>query len=293
VVNVDPHSKPASRAQTPGHRLGETPNPRDAGFSLIEMIVVIALFAGVMSVATIGFRAVTATHLRESAGKVAGALRFAWDQSAMTGRVVRVAFNLDKGTYWLEIEPEQPATASVPKFMLAREKENKQATANDGGVISHAGQSRKPDSIMGESSIMNEPKQYDVTKFKEGSQAATMAAIKMLFGGTPAPQPQTFTRLKQTKHGELKLANKIAFDWIYAPHQRDRYNQGMAFVYFFPQGFAEKAVLQLADSSGRKTWLWVHPLTGRVRVESGEAVLDLGDFEKRDDETNKTEAAPQ
>ncbi len=52
---------------------------------------------------------------------------------------------------------------------------------------------------------------------------------------------------------------------VWTRHQRDIVKQGTAYMYFFPQGFTERA--QLGISQGRNTWtLTVQPLTGKVAV---------------------------
>lgn len=49
-----------------------------------------------------------------------------------------------------------------------------------------------------------------------------------------------------------------------------------AYMHFMPEGFAEKTVIVLKDQSGRLLTLVVDPLTGRVKVESGELNIDYG-----------------
>jgi general secretion pathway protein H len=266
----------------------------DSGFSLIEVLMVIAIFAMVAGAVTVSIQEVFANGVRQAAGKMAGALRFAWDRAAMTGRVVRLAIDLDHSVYWLEIEPEQPLSVQQ-KFLLAKNKEAHQKVEHDGGTstISHAGEGRKPESLLGTGSLLTGATSLDASKLKPGAQQTAAALKTFLGGGSQAPAPPNFTRLQQTKNGVIKLPTRVTFDLVYTPHQQRPYASGKAFIYFFPNGQSERAVVQLTDRGGRRFWLWVHPLTGRVQIEPGVAKLDFADFEKRDDEGNANETAPQ
>lgn len=57
------------------------------------------------------------------------------------------------------------------------------------------------------------------------------------------------------------------------------FNGGTAYLHLLPDGFAEKAVIMLEDSTGRKLSLVVEPLMGNVRTISGEVELDLTDIQ--------------
>jgi len=52
---------------------------------------------------------------------------------------------------------------------------------------------------------------------------------------------------------------------------------GEAHLHLMPEGFAEKAVIVLKDASGREVSLVVDPLTGKVRIEKGEAAVDFSE----------------
>jgi general secretion pathway protein H len=56
---------------------------------------------------------------------------------------------------------------------------------------------------------------------------------------------------------------------VWTPHQHQPARSGLAYVYFFPQGSAERA--QVTARQGNSVWtLMVSPLTGRTTVVDGE-----------------------
>jgi general secretion pathway protein H len=69
----------------------------------------------------------------------------------------------------------------------------------------------------------------------------------------------------------------------------DPVTSGRAYIYFFPLGQTEPAIVTLADSSGETIYsLVVHPLTGRVKVYDQE-VKPLGAGQRTDDEGNQVQ----
>jgi len=65
--------------------------------------------------------------------------------------------------------------------------------------------------------------------------------------------------------GNIELSRGVSFDGVMTTHQREVREEGKAFLYFFPNGFVEKAMVYLTDGSRHYT-LVTQPLTGRVRV---------------------------
>ena len=55
----------------------------------------------------------------------------------------------------------------------------------------------------------------------------------------------------------------------YTPRQREPYTKGRAYLYFFPDGHTERAIVRLNDGDDFYS-LVVHPLTGRVEVHVGQ-----------------------
>ncbi len=72
---------------------------------------------------------------------------------------------------------------------------------------------------------------------------------------------------RQVRRRELPSGASFAEAW--AEHQREAQTKGIAYVYFYPQGQAERAQVVVADGGGNAYTVLLQPLTGRARVVSG------------------------
>jgi general secretion pathway protein H len=83
--------------------------------------------------------------------------------------------------------------------------------------------------------------------------------------------------LARTKFGKLEdrlvkkreLPGSTRFGPVEVEGRRDAVAEGVAYVYFFPGGQAQRAVVPIVDGSNRYTVV-LEPFTGRARVVSGE-----------------------
>ena len=69
---------------------------------------------------------------------------------------------------------------------------------------------------------------------------------------------------------------------VYTPRQREPYKKGKAYLYFFPDGHTERAIVRLSQDDDFYTLL-VSPLTGRVDVKAGKIEPDR-DFDTKGQE---------
>ncbi len=88
------------------------------GFTLIEVMVSLAVVALLMSAATAGFGAVRRGRVRAGATSIASAFRYAYVHALSTGRTTRVVILLGEGRYWIEdtedahtLDPNDPYRA--------------------------------------------------------------------------------------------------------------------------------------------------------------------------------------
>lgn len=78
------------------------PRARRAGFTLIEMLAVVLIFALLAGLALPRLGVRTGRALDEEATRLAATLEFARQRAVMTGVPHRLVLDLDAGRYWLE-----------------------------------------------------------------------------------------------------------------------------------------------------------------------------------------------
>ncbi|MBN2494035.1 MAG: prepilin-type N-terminal cleavage/methylation domain-containing protein [Deltaproteobacteria bacterium] len=81
----------------------------------------------------------------------------------------------------------------------------------------------------------------------------------------PKSRP-SFSRVSTPLSKVAELPEGIGFQTVWVAHQADSVRAGQAYLYCFPTGMTERAVIHLADEDENVYTLWVFPLTGRVRI---------------------------
>lgn len=212
---------------------------RQRGFTLIELSIALAIAAVLFSAVAVGIGALTGAKARESAGELAGVIRSLYDTAGLSGKTCRLAFTLpgpkdDEGKVKYRAECAAGAVTAATDREEALEEENRNAEegerAND----------RRGFSDTYQELIAREQERV--------SKAATFSEFT-----TPEIEPR-----------ELPSDVRVS---IWTRHQRDYVESGTAFLYFFPQGFTEKA--QVLLQQGDNAWtLVIEPLTGKVKIVS-------------------------
>jgi len=75
------------------------------GFTLIELIVVLAIVAGAAALAIPAMASVTGANARKAAGQLAGSMRTLFDLAAVRHATCWMAIDLDHRTYWADCGP--------------------------------------------------------------------------------------------------------------------------------------------------------------------------------------------
>jgi general secretion pathway protein H len=214
---------------------------RARGFTLIELLVGMAIMALIMGGAIYGVRALARTDLRGSSSKLAGAIRYCFDRSVTTGSYYRLVLDLDQNRYWAE--------RSDNRVYIRRDKE--QSPGKGQAFDSEALEKKKDE---------QEAKEKQELASRSGNLGAALEP-------PPKPRRAKFQTFKDTALPTVSLKKTKLFD-IYTPRQREPYTSGKAYLYFFPDGHTERAVLRLTDGDDFYS-LIIHPLTGRVEVKPG------------------------
>lgn len=94
----------SGRAGATAARRGAGPEPARAraGFTLVELLIVIALAALLATAAAPAVASITGANARKAAGEMAGAMRWLFDTAALRHTTCRLALDLDHGAFWAE-----------------------------------------------------------------------------------------------------------------------------------------------------------------------------------------------
>jgi len=215
-----------------------------AGLTLIEVSIAL-LIVGLLFVAVVpSIEGVTGVRAREASSKLTGVIRYMYNESALSGKPCRMVFDLDARAYWAE--------CAQGHFVLNAEREK----ARDGAKDEDTTEKEKLDREL----ELNNSSGFNLTDANE------MKAEKERI-------------LKQAEFSEFtddtvekQMLPKGVDLGVWVDHQRERYTKGQAFLYFFPQGYTERAQIYLSSGSTVYT-LKVSPLTGKVKAVAEE--LDL------------------
>jgi len=264
---------------------------RRGGFTIMELMVVLAIIGLMMTGAVIGLRNILRSDLRSAASRTAAAMRYVFDRATMTGTYMRLTFDLDKGLVWPEYTEDKftirlgqdQYTHDMSKEEEATMKEEVEATIKRQERIKKW-RKRRPgvpmfDLLAGgkESGKTDEEEAEDETGAGEGEEEdgteekPGIDAEELVWEWhedmRPVERPRTsFKPLKSRVGKRIKLAPGIRIVDVMSPRLPGPITDGRAHVYFFPQGHAEPAVVHFEDSKGDAYSVVLHPLTGRARV---------------------------
>ena len=232
-------------------------------------MIVLAIAGLVVGLGIKGLRSIARSDLRAASTHLSGAMRFLFDRASTTGKTHRLVLDLEGGRYWAEVTDDKfyvPHEAETPEATRLREeneaKEEEERRAAEEKAASAA------DSVFGSSSSSStssglpvdssyDPTKLDVGKFR--------------------PKRARFAAFQETALKPVTLKKKVIFRSVYTPRSTEPVTSGRAYIYFFPLGQTEAAIVELSDPEGEAVYsLVAHPLTGRVKVYNQEVKPQVG-----------------
>jgi len=247
---------------------------RAGGFTLIEILIVILIGSLLVTLGLSGFSSVTKRNLRESAGHLSGAIRYLFDRASTTGKIHRLVLDLGNGKYWAEVSDDHfyvPHEAETEQQL--REREAKEADQDEEERQRKEERDRLWDrSTSFSSSSSSSSSSSDSDAFGSSSPFGLASSYdpSKLEAGNFQPKRARFAAFKELALKPVDL-KKAKFKSVYTPRVTDPITTGRAYIYFFPLGQTEPAIITLTDPREESAYsLVVHPITGRVRIYSEE-----------------------
>ena len=218
------------------------------GFTLIEVMVVFAIVALMAAATTQGFRALRKADLREASTHMSGAVRYLFDRASTTGKIHRLVIDMEQGMYWAEVSDD--------KFFIPREAESEEAlrTREDKEADEDEEEARKREQAE------------RAAQSGKSAPASSSFDLSKLEVGDFRPKRARFASFKDLALKPIRL-KKVKVQSVYTPRVTDPLTSGRGYIYFFPLGQTEPAIVTLSNPEGDSVYsIVVHPITGRVRI---------------------------
>jgi general secretion pathway protein H len=249
----------------------------ESGFSLIEIILVIAIMGTIYAVALPNLGVISQTESSQKIQTLGGDIRAAFDMAVLNGKSYRLAFHFPSGDYWLE-------TTDREKFYLGDAKLERDLS---------------PEEVEDEIAIFKEDfEQYkDIagTEINIPDSDRTIKPTSPLIKAESKLLPASWSRVKTSEWGKRSLGPYFVIQDMQAEHHanlqrlEDLQDKAFAYLYFFPKGYVEKAVIHLGVSAGdyevdrtqEAITVTTVPNEGFANTEIGYIEVDIQKDEKR------------
>jgi general secretion pathway protein H len=211
-------------------------------FTLVEVLVVIALMAVLAGTIVSGSGMLSSTRLRSAAGLVVTASRLAVTRANTLGHSVRLVFDIDEGRISMEETTDR----------MLRVKETSDPKSEGASAGADPATEAEKQSLAYADGIIKGPR----------APRAKFTPIRLASGDSDP-----------TKGREL--GKGVKFRLVQTEHDFKAKDKGRAYLYFWPGGGTERAVVQLERQGSEDVLsVVVNPLTARAHIERGKVDMD-------------------
>jgi prepilin-type N-terminal cleavage/methylation domain-containing protein len=247
------------------------PDNAASGFSLIEVIVVIALIAFVYTVALPQMNQKTGAEVATKLAEVAGDVRSAFDLSVLTGKTYRMVFVMNSGDYWLEEADREDIFLGSDKV----DRDQSEAEEKDAATDFDQRFAEYKD-LAGQA----------VTEEKSGHEIAPTSPVMT---AKDKLKPPAWARVESLEWSKRSLGPMLMIRDMQAEHHGHKQEllelgpEARGMIYFFPGGYVERSVIHIAfkkddmtpDDSQEAYTLTTNPYEGTAEVEPGNQDVDV------------------
>lgn len=237
-----------------------------AGFTIIELMVVLVIIVVLAAGIAIGLGTLRKAEAVVEVGRLDSAIRLVYQMSSINATPYRLAIDLNEASWWVEaLEHSDSPCASFAVKDVRRE---------DDKAYGLDKLTRKMKQGGGGETVSERETREESRRCDPAEQDAE--------GKCP---PQGFAALEEKLFQPRKLPKGVRFKGVMTTHQQDIQREGKAYVYFFPDGSAEKAYIyvetvalnedgeRVGEDDAPVLTIETFPLLGKVKVHTGELSL--------------------
>lgn len=240
--------------------------------TVIELLIALAVVGFMMVVGYMAIRHVRKSALREQTIEVAALMRSAYNMSAQTGQHHRVIFDLTEQTMRIEVCEEEIKLRRTARDELPDPEEEAELRLEE--------EARARGIPM---DLLEAGSPEEARKMAEALMGTQLGAAQCKVPTLPSGDADGRGNVRQ-----IRTERGIRIRRVFAQHLEEPAVDGIATVNFFPLGYAEKAIVEVAAEDGAQFTLLVHGLTGRIEFRD-EELRDPNDHMMRDATGDKAE----
>ena len=226
---------------------------RARGFTLIELVIGIAIAAALFGAVVMGVGSITGAKAKEAAGELSAAIRMMYDEAALSGRTCRIVFSLPSQKDDEDAQVSWRAECANKGVTSSRNREEELEAANE------AERDRQKGGTAGAAEAISQRSSRDFDLNGDPSledilgaeKAAVDDAVKFSDFTSPLIEP-----------AQLPSSVRVS---VWTRMQRDPVDEGVAYLYFYPQGYTERAMVFVTQGDNEWT-IKVSPLTGKTEI---------------------------
>lgn len=250
---------------------------RDAGFSLIEIIIVIALVGTVFVMVIPNLGVIATSEAASKLSSLSGDIRSAYDLAVLNRKPYRMVFKFDSGDYWIE-------TTDRDDVYINPESSERELDQQELEAI--------------EERFDEELEEYTELAGKEvqnEEEETTIPPSSPLLKAYDKLRPPKWTKVEDLEWRNRSLGPYYAIQDMQTEHHSrlirlsEYEDQAIAYLYFFPHGYVERAVIHIGsklgdyeiDTNDTPYTVTTRPYEGLADVETGYIEVEIHNDESR------------
>ena len=235
------------------------------GFTFMELIIVLAIMGMVYAVALPQLSIKTGTEVATKLGTLSADIRSAFDMAVLHRKNFRLVFHMVSGDYWLE-------TTDAEEITLGDDKLNHDPTEEEEQDFQEA--------------FDEDFKEYIELAGREVEDVENNRTIKPsspVVAAKDRLRPPKWTKIQDREWGRRSLGPFLLVQDMQCEHHHEKQTfenfeaKARGFIYFFPQGYAERCVVHVAyrkdgsiiDDTQPPYTVIVDPYLGVADVQTG------------------------